>query len=373
MPGAQSGPVPILRLFGVTMEGNSVCANVHGFLPYFFVPAPSEGFRDEHCRRFREELNRAILNDLRSNRENLQEAVLAVDLCQKCSIYGFYFNQKSRFLKVTLALPKLVAPARRLVSQIIVPPFGQIMYQVFEANIEFEVRFMVDTGVVGCNWIELPAGKYYPRSPTMAGQGGVGICPTSGFTMIGGGGASVNRLHPHTKCQLEVDVSFEDFISHPAEGEWQKIAPLRILSFDIECKGRKGVFPEAEVDPVIQIANMVILQGDGEPLIRNVFTLNSCAPMVGSDVIEFKGQEERSSPNVSESSRRPCESVAMYPLNCTHTSTAYVHVQSTCMYVSLFPPPPPPPPPLSLLRVHDQSKEFWEREEKRMLQVSPRK
>jgi DNA polymerase family B, exonuclease domain len=30
---------------------------------------------------------------------------------------------------------------------------------------------------------------------------------------------------------------------------------------DIECAGRKGVFPEAEHDPVIQIANLVTRQG----------------------------------------------------------------------------------------------------------------
>jgi len=35
---------------------------------------------------------------------------------------------------------------------------------------------------------------------------------------------------------------------------------FRILSFDIECAGRKGIFPEPEKDPVIQIANMVIKQ-----------------------------------------------------------------------------------------------------------------
>lgn len=42
-------------------------------------------------------------------------------------------------------------------------------------------------------------------------------------------------------CQYEVDIGWTDFISHPAEGEWQRIAPLRVLSFDIECAGRKGV------------------------------------------------------------------------------------------------------------------------------------
>lgn len=60
-------------------------------------------------------------------------------------------------------------------------------------------------------------------------------------------------------------------ISHEAVGEWSGVAPLRILSFDIECAGRKGIFPEADKDPVIQIANMVTRQGacrSREPLGR---------------------------------------------------------------------------------------------------------
>ena len=77
--------------------------------------------------------------------------------------------------------------------------------------------------------------------------------------------------------QIEVDVAWDQFISHPAEGEWLKVAPYRILSFDIECAGRKGVFPEPEHDSVIQIANMVKTLGQKDPFIRNVFTLNTCA------------------------------------------------------------------------------------------------
>ena len=65
-----------------------------------------------------------------------------------------------------------------------------------------------------------------------------------------------NRGHM-SRCQIELDVSWEDFISHAPEGEWSSIAPFRILSFDIECAGRKGIFPEAEKDSVIQIANMI--------------------------------------------------------------------------------------------------------------------
>jgi DNA polymerase elongation subunit (family B) len=36
-------------------------------------------------------------------------------------------------------------------------------------------------------------------------------------------------------------------------GDWGRIAPFRILSVDIECAGRKGHFPDAKQDPVIQV------------------------------------------------------------------------------------------------------------------------
>uniref|UniRef100_A0A6N2KUR1 Uncharacterized protein n=1 Tax=Salix viminalis TaxID=40686 RepID=A0A6N2KUR1_SALVM len=36
----RSGPAAILRIFGVTGEGHSVCCLVHGFEPYFYVSCP---------------------------------------------------------------------------------------------------------------------------------------------------------------------------------------------------------------------------------------------------------------------------------------------------------------------------------------------
>lgn len=85
------------------------------------------------------------------------------------------------------------------------------------------------------NWIELPAGKYSVRSE----------------------GSRISN------CQIECEISYTNIISHLPEGEWAKIAPLRVLSFDIECAGRPGIFPEANVDPVIQIANVVTTYGCG--------------------------------------------------------------------------------------------------------------
>jgi DNA polymerase delta subunit 1 len=93
------------------------------------------------------------------------------------------------------------------------PGHGLQGFQTYESNIDFEIRFMADMHIVGCNWIEIPSGVYRAR----------------------------DKSEYVSRCQLEVDVACKDIISHPAEGEWIKIAPLRILSFDIECAGRKGI------------------------------------------------------------------------------------------------------------------------------------
>lgn len=67
-------------------------------------------------------------------------------------------------------------------------------------------------------------------------------------------------------------------------GDWSRIAPLRILSVDIECAGRKGHFPEPQQDPVIQIASMVTVLGESKPRVKNILTLGSCAAIVGAEV-----------------------------------------------------------------------------------------
>jgi DNA polymerase delta subunit 1 len=96
----------------------------------------------------------------------------------------------------------------------------------------------------------------------------------------------------HSNCQIEAEVSYRDLIAHEPKGAWAKMAPLRILSFDIECAGRKGVFPEAQMDPVIQIANVVTRYGEKKPFIRNVFCLDQTSTIVNTQIYEFDREEK---------------------------------------------------------------------------------
>ena len=94
-----------------------------------------------------------------------------------------------------------------------------------------------------------------------------------------------------SNCQIEAEVTYRDLIAHKPEGEWAKMAPLRILSFDIECAGRKGIFPEANQDPVIQIANVVTRYGEKKPFVRNVFCLDTTSLIVNTQIFEFSREE----------------------------------------------------------------------------------
>jgi DNA polymerase delta subunit 1 len=118
----------------------------------------------------------------------------------------------------------------------------------------------------------------------MAGMSWVEV-PAKSYRLI-----SVNERQ--SNCQIEAEVSYRDIITHKPEGEWAKMAPLRILSFDIECAGRKGIFPEANQDPVIQIANVVTRYGEKKPFVRNVFCLDTTSLIVNTQIFAFDREEK---------------------------------------------------------------------------------
>ena len=88
-------------------------------------------------------LNRALLEDMKSNRERITDPVLAVEVVQRESIYGYHANRSARFLRITLALPRLIAAAKRLLGEgkVYVTNLGTPVYEAYESNIDFEIRY----------------------------------------------------------------------------------------------------------------------------------------------------------------------------------------------------------------------------------------
>ncbi|KAL5993065.1 DNA polymerase delta catalytic subunit [Asimina triloba] len=255
-----SGPAAVLRIFGVTKEGHSVCCRVHGFEPYFYIGCPP-GMGPDDVSRFHQILEGRMREMNRNSKA--PRFILRIQMIQKRSIMYYQQQQSQSFLKIVVALPTMVASCRGILERgIQIDGLGTKNFMTFESNVLFALRFMIDCNVVGGNWIEVPAGKYLKTEKIMS------------------------------YCQLEVDCLYSVLVSHAPEAEFSKMAPFRILSFDIECAGRKGLFPEPSHDPVIQIANLVTLQGDDHPFVRNVMTLKTCSPIVGVDVMSFNTERD---------------------------------------------------------------------------------
>ncbi|KAJ3307302.1 DNA-directed DNA polymerase delta [Kappamyces sp. JEL0829] len=254
----------IIRMFGVTEDGNSVVCHVNGFLPYLWVPAPA-GMTTAHLASYKSCLEGCLNGIVKGKGAQGGPMVISIDVMQKSSIYGYQGEHKSAFLKVVVRTQNMISACKRIYKEgFQVPGLGTVScYQTFESNIPFTLRYMIDAKIQGMSWVELPKGSYRPRQ--------------------------AGRV---STCQIEVDIHYSDVIAHAPEGDWSKIAPLRILSFDIECAGRKGVFPEPEIDPVIQIANIITVQGETKPTIQNVFTLDTCGAIVGAQIHSFQKEEE---------------------------------------------------------------------------------
>eukprot|EP00434_Breviolum_minutum_P041516 symbB.v1.2.036930.t1/scaffold5332.1/size28346/3 len=266
--------VPVLRIYGVTEEGHSVLAHVHGFEPYFYVECPEELQTPDGLDAFRQALEALLAAS--GCRDKADPYVRKVEMVQRSTLMRWQgSNDHSCFLplacnpcmipylavRVVVAVPSLVATCRRMLEagfalsgKGFFPPSTS-----YETNIPFALRFMVDRDLAGGGWVL--AENVFHR----AGRDYV------------------------SQCQLEVDMCYSDLKPQ----EKLHIAPLRILSFDIECYNPEGKgFPKAESSPVIQIAVYLKVHGCERPLSHAVWTLQSCNDIAGAIVYAFDTEEE---------------------------------------------------------------------------------
>ncbi|KAF4463303.1 DNA polymerase delta subunit 1 [Fusarium albosuccineum] len=256
--GTLHGGRATVKLFGVNDAGNSVMLHVTDFKHYLYVPAPVN-FQPQDCAAFKAYLETQVAQH--------QPTIHSVAFAMRENIYGFQGNQSKPYLKVTVTDPKFISKVRMTIQaghanwKGMWRTDGEV--QTFD-NIQYVLRFMVDCKVRGMSWVEAPA-KTFKLLPDHLRQ---------------------------SNCQIEAEVSYLDLVAHEPVGEWSKMAPVRILSFDIECAGRKGIFPEANHDPVIQIANIVTRYGEKKPFVRNVFCLQETSSIVATQIFEFEKEEK---------------------------------------------------------------------------------
>ncbi len=132
---------PLVQLFGSTPEGKSVTCRVAGFRPYFYAGV------EDGC------LKRAA--------GDLLAMGLEVEEVERFEPIG-YQNSPRKMLKITAVDPKEVRSLRERVRE--VPGIKA----VYETDILFKNRFLIDQALGGMGWVEAPIPEWTCQNPSHA-------------------------------------------------------------------------------------------------------------------------------------------------------------------------------------------------------------
>jgi len=201
---------PVIRLFGRGTDGKSVCCFVPDFEPYFYLKASG----DLH----------AVARIIKDTFEQVKK----VEIVEKFEPVG-YQKTKTEMLRITTGLPRDVPEIRGEVLKVqdVVKAEGD--WQVYESDILFRNRFLIDRDLGGMVWISADGKPIDPVRYLKAGSGGNSRCEKFACdTSILG--SELKRIENLT------------------------IAPLKYLSFDIECLPLDGGMPSPDVSPIIMIS-----------------------------------------------------------------------------------------------------------------------
>lgn len=100
----------------------------------------------------------------------------------------------------------------------------------FESNVNFSERFLIEKDISGMSWIQCPQEKYKLTNYRLLDQ--------------------INQI----------EIESEDLVSLKS---FEEMAPLRVLSFDIECHSF-GKFPDAQKHSVNTMGFVCQIHGESE-------------------------------------------------------------------------------------------------------------
>jgi DNA polymerase delta subunit 1 len=251
--GVKPFMVPCMRIYCKNKYGNSICLNTYGYFPVVHLLTSIN--KNVLCC-FLEDIA-THLNDLLRDKNKKGNAVLDVKI-----VKGFpatpYTQEPYDFLEVKLSEPFYINKfevAIRGAQVLDMPNIG--VFRVLPYSCEGIVeKFQVKYGISGFGWIRVPFSRCIPTS-------------YDGKVKFGQGDRSF--------CQAEFDTR-ADLITPFVD---DSIAPLRAITFDIECATSKG-FPDAERgDPVILIAAICTEYINAEPTnkVKYVFQYGSASPI----------------------------------------------------------------------------------------------
>ncbi|CCE57390.1 M54 protein [Murid betaherpesvirus 1] len=245
----------VIRMFGATDEGVSVCVNVFGQKAYFY------------CEKMQsEDLKNTVYDIADKVPEPCSPFSVSISPVTKSSFYGYGLGHIPNLYRLSFNNWNMCRKiGKRMLEE------GR---KVYELGVDPLARFLIDRKIPSFGWCL--ARRYSVRA--------------AGYV---------------SRAQLEIDCDVADILPIEEQSNWPF---YRCLSFDIECMSGTGAFPAAENvdDIIIQISCVCFGVGEmvhhaydvhadlSTPAVpeNHLFTIGPCAPIPDVKIYTFPSEYE---------------------------------------------------------------------------------
>ena len=258
----------IIHTFGRTLEGKSVYMRIINYTPHFYIKLPLNWSKSQANSNVKQMYTYLTSDFNKKVWKKYKSSLINIDVVEKMSAEGFtngklylfgrlifnnmYAMKKFKFLfeESTIYIPGVTSKA--------------IQFKTFEANLPPMLRCFHIKKISGCAWVSI-----------------------SKYTMIDDKMEDCKESH----CNIELRVDWRNIV--PIEKDTN--APLRILSFDIECySSDKDKFPQAKnkSDCIFQIGSTYTYLNESIPYRQHIVCLKETDPVEGS-IVEWYDDERK--------------------------------------------------------------------------------
>jgi DNA polymerase delta subunit 1 len=255
----------VIRAFGSTKDGNSVCCSIRNFKPYFFIKVPPF-WSMAHFKIHLQKLQNTKIN----GKNLINYYVKNTLLINECKIehwvpyFGFCNMEKSRFVKLVFSSQKGMKGYMYAMKSLKESNNGLYM-ELFDTNMDTLLKFFHFNSIQPSNHIKIQ--KYYKDSSS--------------------------------RCQIDVECDY----TQVKPDIKQSNNPFLQASYDIETystpeikEGREFYpfpVPENINNPVYQIATTFKRVGDDDFLVKFLLTLKTCSVIDDPGVIVVECKDEK--------------------------------------------------------------------------------
>lgn len=261
----------IIRCFGATQEGYSICCTITEFNPFFYLKVP-KFWKKAHISEYISKLKSEKINEKNVINYYQKDSLILEKCCfeYKKDFYGFHNEEEFKFLKLVFHSQKGMKCYLYGIKKINDPSHKTRIDRLplYETNVDPLLRFYHMRNIQPSNWINIKT--------------------------------CFVQMEESSTCQINIECYWKDVFFLEKEGN----APLLQASYDIETYSSPGLnergeqyypfpIPEKTDNVIYQIATCFKKLNSTDFLVKHLLTLKKCETIDDPSIVVWECSDEK--------------------------------------------------------------------------------